>query len=193
MSRTFLTAAVLVAVLGLAACGSDDADPSSSGSSDSDSSAASGGDDSMDSDAAREAKAAKSISEDLLDGSDDDLPLTPTQATCAADGMVQEVGIDHLVEAGVLTEDLEVTDDEDAGLERADAESAAGVMVECTGTKLYAEAIIEDAGDLPPDVQECIRGAVDEHVLHAVFTKAFQGAEDDAVGRPMVEAVEGCQ
>ena len=147
----------------------------------------------MDSDAAREAKAAKSIAEDLLDGSDDDLPLTPTQATCAADGMVQEIGVDRLIEAGVLTEDLEVADDEEAGLEQADAETAAGVMVECTGTKLYVEAILEEAGDVPPEVEDCIRGVVDEQVLREVFTKAFLGAEDDEVGRPMVEAVEGCQ
>ncbi len=66
-------------------------------------------------------------------------------------------------------------------------------MVECTGTKLYVEAILEEAGDVPPDVEDCIRGVVDEQVLREVFTKAFLGAEDDEVGRPMVEAVEGCQ
>ncbi len=147
----------------------------------------------MDSEAAREAKAAKSIAEDLLDGSDDDLPLTPTQATCAADGMVQEIGIDRLVEAGVLTEDLEVADDEEAGLDQADAETAAGVMVECTGTKLYVEAILEQAGDVPPETAACIKDVVDEEVLREVFTKAFQGADDDEVGRPMVDAVEECQ
>jgi hypothetical protein len=147
----------------------------------------------MDSDAAREAKAAKSIAEDLLDGSDDDLPLTPTQATCAADGMVAEIGVDRLIEAGVLTEDLEVADEEEAGLARADAATAAGAMVECTGTKLFVNAILEQAGDVPPETAACVKGVVDAQLLREVFTKAFQGADDDEVGRPMVAAVEGCE
>jgi hypothetical protein len=197
MSRTLLSAFVLVAVVGVTGCGGDDPDPTASDSSASEPSAsesdATSGDDSMDSDAAREAKAAKSIAEDLLDGSDDDLPLTPTQATCAADGMVAEIGVDRLIEAGVLTEDLEVADEEEAGLDRADAETASGAMVECTGTKLYVNAILEQAGDVPPETAACVKGVVDEQLLREVFTKAFQGADDDEVGRPMVAAVEGCE
>ena len=198
MSRTFLSAVVLVAVVGVTGCGGDDPDAGASDSSTSEpsaseSSATSEGDDSMDSDAAREAKAAKSIAEDLLDGSDDDLPLTPTQATCAADGMVSEIGVDRLIEAGVLTEDLEVADEEEAGLDRPDAATAAGVMVDCTGTRLFVRAIVEQAGDIPPATAACIKGVVDEQLLREVFTKAFQGADDDEVGRPMVAAVEECQ
>ena len=172
--RAVPAATGLALVLGLGACGSGG-----------------GGDDSANAD---DTKAADSISKSLTAENDEVFKVTDEQADCVGEGFVEDIGTDQLTEYGILTEDLEATDEAlDIKMEQADAETSAGAMVECTGTKLFVNAILEQAGDVPPETAACVKGVVDEQLLREVFTKAFQGADDDEVGRPMVAAVEGCE
>jgi hypothetical protein len=176
-----VTVVLLISALGFSACGED-------------ATRASGGDDVMDSEAAREAAAGQSLSDAFYDtmGDDEDLPITPTQASCMGVDMVEKIGVDELVEAGLLTKDLEAPKGDTADLSPEMAEVAAEVTVACVGTKLFADLIIEEAGDVPGKLERCIRDTVDEPLMREVFAAVFTG-RDDAAEETFTSALEGCQ
>ena len=181
MRRTVLATVLLTCALGLSACGDDEPE-------------ATGGDDVMDSEAAREAAAGQSLSDAFYDemGDDEDLPITPTQAACMGVDIVEKIGVDELVEAGLLTEDLEAPKGDTADLSPEMAEVASEVTVDCIGTKIFADLVIEGAGDVPRKLERCIRDTIDEPLMREVFVAVFTGSEDDAE-ETFTSALEGCQ
>ena len=168
MPRTALVAGLLTAVLGLGACGGE---PASSGSDMTN-------DDSMNTEAAREAKAAKAVTDALFEDQDEDSRITPTQAACVGVDLVDALGVDALVDDGLLTKDLEVREDKET-LPEDHAREAAGVMVGCTGEKFFEDAIFDEAPDgVPADVRRCIKDAVDDEMLETMFFHVIVGEED---------------
>ena len=179
--RRLLPGLLLACALLLAGCG---------GASDE----GSGGDDVMGSEAAREAAAGQSLSDAFYDemGDDEDLPITPTQAACMGVDIVEKIGVDELVEAGLLTEDLEVPKGDTAPLTPEMADTAAQVTVDCIGVDLFADMVLEEVGDAPAKIKRCVRDTVDQELMREVFATIFAGDEDEAE-EMFVSALEGCE
>jgi hypothetical protein len=180
--RRLLAAVLCCLVLTLTSCGDDAGQEEGAG------------DDSMNSEAAREAAAAQSLSDAFYDemGDDEDLPITPTQASCMGVDMVEKIGVDELQAAGLLTNDLEAPKGDTAPLKPEMAATAAEVTVACIGSKLFADLVIEGAGDVPAEIKQCIRDTIDDALMREVFAAVFTDDEEDAEAK-FTSALEGCQ
>ncbi len=75
--------------------------------------------------------AGQSLSDAFHDemGDDEDFPITATQATCMGVDIVERIGVDELVEAGLLTEDLEAPEGDTEPLSPEMADTAAAVFI----------------------------------------------------------------
>jgi hypothetical protein len=165
MLRTTLHASGLVLLLALGACGGDD-----------------------------DGQAADAISESLTSQNDDVLTVTGEQADCVGEGFVEDIGTDKLTDYGILTEDLEASDETlSTKMEQADAEAAATVLVDCTDAhELFLDAISQGQ-DLPAEAQACIEEALSDEVVTDFFTATF--AQDTELAgeamRPLQECMAG--
>ena len=164
MLRTILRASVAATalVLALGACGSGD-----------------------------DGKAADAISESLTAENDEVFKVTDEQADCVGEGFVDDIGIDKLTEYGILTEDLEATDEAlDITMEQADAEAAAAVLVGCTdAAKLFSDAMFQGE-DIPAEAQACIDEALTDDVIEDFFTATF--AKDEAQAAEAMTPLQEC-
>ena len=178
---TVLVSVLLTCGLAVSACGDDS---SSSGA----------GDDVMSSEAAREAAAGQSLSDAFFDemGDDEDFPITATQAACMGVDMVEKIGVDELVEAGLLTEDLEAPKGDTEPLSPEMADTAAQVTVECIGVDLFADLVLDEVGDAPAQIKRCVRDTIDEDLMREVFAAVFIGEEDKAEEK-FVSELKGCE
>ncbi len=160
--RTILGTSGLVLLLALGACGSGD-----------------------------DGKAADAISESLTAENDELLQVTDEQADCVGEGFVDEIGTDKLTEYGILTEDLEASDEAlNTKMEQADAEAAAAVLVDCTDAqKLFIEAITQGQ-DLPAEAQACIEEALTDEVVTDFFSATF--AQDTELAGEAMAPLQEC-
>ncbi|GAA2123179.1 hypothetical protein [Nocardioides bigeumensis] len=187
MRRTTILASVLLTgALVLSACGEDEPEPAASDSSSEETASAeeSTGEESADEELSdegdREDKAANALTADFASGSDADFPLTAEQASCFGEDLVDTLGVDALVEAGALTEDLEVRDSDDTAFPPDQAAQAAEVMVGCTGAEPFVQAVFSEAKDAPASARRCVEREMDEAALTQVFTPYFEGDQDKA-------------
>ncbi len=136
-------------------------------------------------------KAADAISESLTAENDEVLKVTDEQADCVGEGFVDEIGTDKLTEYGILTEDLEASDEAlDTKMEQADAEAAAGVLVDCTdAAELFSDAMFQGE-DIPAEAQACIDEALTDDVVEDFFTATF--AQDEALATEAMTPLQEC-
>jgi hypothetical protein len=184
---------LLVCAFGLAGCSDDE--PESTGGSDT---SADSGDESPDGgeseaspeeDSEREKDAANALTADFASGSDADFPLSAEQASCFGQGLVDTLGVDALIEAKALTEDLEVRDSDDTAFPPDQAAQAAEVMVGCTGPEPFVQAVLSEAKDAPASARRCVKREMDEAALTQIFTPYFAGDQDKA--ESLLSAVVG--
>lgn len=128
-----------------------------------------------------EAKAAESISQSMMESSDDSLTVDEKQADCIGKGMVDKIGVDQLKEYGLLNDDL--TANESVGevtMEAKDADGAAETIVGCVDTqKMMADELAAD-GTLTEEQQKCFSDALDDEAMKKMFSLLFQGKEEEA-------------
>ena len=143
--RTILGTSGLVLLLALGACGSGD-----------------------------DGKAADAISESLTAENDELFKVTDEQADCVGEGFVDDIGTDKLTEYGILTEDLEASDEAlNTKMEQADAEAAAAVLVDCTDAQKLFSTRCSRAEDMPAEAQACIEEALTDDVVTDFFSATF--------------------
>jgi hypothetical protein len=165
MLRTTLRASGLVLLLALGACGSGDDD-----------------------------KAADAISKSLTAENDETFEVTEEQADCVGDGFVDDIGTEQLTEYGILTDELEASDKAlGTKMEKADAEAAAAVLVDCTDArKLFSDAMLAGQ-DVPEEAAACIDEALTDNIVEDFFTATFTQDTDLATEAlaPLQECMAG--
>ena len=158
--RTLGATAVLVLTLG--ACG--------------------GGDDS---------EASKAIADSMMESNTEGetFQVTQDQADCVGEGLVDEIGTDKIIEYGVLSEELETTEDgiEQVEMSDEDAESAADVMMECADIK---EIFTGEMGELPQEAQTCIDEKLTDDVLHEFLVAVFKNDQEGGTQNLMTALTE---
>ena len=139
-----------------------------------------------------DADAADAIAEGLMAENDETFELQQEQADCVGEGFVDEIGVDKLQEYGIITDELEASDTSlDVKLERADAESAAAVLVDCTDAEQLFQDAMQVGEELPAEVQTCLEDALTEDMLEAFFTATF--TQDEEAMTAAMEPVIACQ
>ncbi len=146
-----------------------------------------------------DAEAKENLKAGLLEGGADlaGTEVTDEQAGCVSDGMVDEVGVEKLQEYELLTDELEISKDaQPTTMEQGDAESLAGVIVDCVDMeKMFEEQFASGAmaEQLTGEQQDCLRDAVDSDVIKSALADSFQGkqAEPAAGARADIEACLG--
>jgi hypothetical protein len=121
---------------------------------------------------------------------------TEEQASCIADGMVDDVGVDTLQDYELLDKDLKINQDANpTDMKAEDADALAGVFVDCIDVEaMFTDQLATGDQKLPQDQQDCIKDAVDEDAMKAGLSASFQGKEDKdfaAMQQKMVTCVMG--
>jgi hypothetical protein len=136
-----------------------------------------------------EQAASEAIAAWVMEGSDEGSGVTRQGADCVGDGMVEEIGIDKLIEYRILTEDLEVSKGLDnVEMSRADAGSAAEVMMDCADVKqIYTSAL----GDLTEDARACVEENLGDQVIHEFLVARFMDELEEGQ-QAVVTALQEC-
>lgn len=121
---------------------------------------------------------------------------TEEQATCVADGAVDDLGVDKLQEYKILDEDLKVNQDPgDVKMEQEDAETMASVVVDCIDAEEFLNLMMgAQADQLPPEAMDCIRESLTDDALKELLTATFAGdteAANSGLQKDMMECVMG--
>ena len=165
MLRTALRACGLALLCSLTACGASDDD-----------------------------KAAEALSKSLIQENDEVFKVSQEDADCVGQGFVDEIGTDKLKEYGILTEDLEASDETlSTKMSKEDAEAAAAVFVDCTDAVELFSAAMFAGEDISDETQACIDAELTEDVIEQFFVATFAQDESlvgDAMA-PLQECVTG--
>ena len=127
--------------------------------------------------------------------SDSEDAVDEGQATCIAEGAVEEVGLGELQEYGIVTSDLLVNKSiQGVEMNAEHADALASVFVGC----IDAEGLFEDRflAGLPgrgnaEDRRECVEEAVSVEEVRKVLAASFQGRRSPAYAA-MQKAVSSC-
>ncbi|QZY30283.1 hypothetical protein [Nocardioides coralli] len=165
--RIAAAAVTAVLVLGLSGCGSDE-----------------------------EGQAREALATSLLaSNADGTFEVSQEEADCVADGMVEEIGVDKLIDYGLLTEDLEARDEslENQELEQEDADSAATVFVDCVDVQaLLTDSIAQGlGGDVDPELASCIEERLTDEVVRDFLATVFTG-DQAAATQAVTQELSSC-
>jgi len=163
MTKTLSAAVLTVLALLLSSCGGGGA----SGSGD-------------------DARASKAIS-DIAMRQDPQGParfvkLQRKEADCIGKGLVDKVGTEQLQKYGLLNDDLKPTRKglTAVRMSPADAKAATDVVFGCTDVTTRAKAAIGKSGIVPKRLGSCVDRTLTERTLRTLFTKLFEGRQQDA-------------
>jgi hypothetical protein len=146
------------------------------------------------------AAAAKSISDSLVSAEGQGeagqfFDLSREDADCIGDGMVEEIGLDQLREYGLVTDDNETKGSvTDVTMSAADAKATTNVLFECTEVESMVKKAMAESGQIPEQFQDCVDEVLDEKALRNMFTKIFNGKQDEAqqaLVQPMLACASG--
>ena len=185
MTARMVVPTVLLALGALTGCGGDDgADPDESASSLSD-----------DEQTAAENLATQIVRSGSVSESDSEDEVDKEQATCIAEGAVEEVGLGELQEYGIVTEDLLVNMSiQGVEMNGEHADALALVFVDCIDAEgLFEERFLAGLPDrgADEDRRECVEEAVSVEEVRKVLAASFQGGRSPAYAA-MQEAVSSC-
>lgn len=132
-----------------------------------------------------DATAAKNLKAEILDNATvggSTTEITDEQAGCIADGTVAEIGVEQLQEYEILKDDLEINKSiENVQLSAGDADSLAGVFVDCINVeKLFEDQFSGTSSGLTKKQRKCITDAIDEDAIRTILAASFQGKQDSA-------------
>ena len=140
--------------------------------------------------ASDEDQASEAVSEGLLKEQDGAFQFTQEQADCVGEGFVEEIGVDQLKEYGIITDDLEASDEPiETKLSGDDADGAGKVFVDCVDSAQLFKAILGDQ-ELSAEVESCIDDALTDEVLTKFFAATF--SEDQAAAGEAMAPLQEC-
>ena len=182
MRKTAAAVAIAVLTLGAAGCGNnhDDAHAAAARKA-----------------RAEQSKAASSLSDKIMSsqrsGSSSQLfSLTRKQADCIGKGFVDKIGTDRLQKYGVLDKSLTAKEGVDnIKMSAPDATSASGVFFDCADVSAMVRKIVARSGQIPQQFQSCVNKALNDDSLRPVFTKVFEGRQQDAQ-KALVQPIMKC-
>ena len=171
MRRTLAAAGIVVLALTATGCGSND-----------------------------DAKASKSLSDKIVSsqksGSTSQFfSLNRKDADCIGKGFVDKIGTDQLQKYGILNKDLKAKKSVgNVQMSAGDAKSATGVFFGCVDVTSMVKKEIAKSGQIPKQMQPCVNKALSDDNLRPVFTKVFEGNQQDAqksLVQPMMTCAKG--
>jgi hypothetical protein len=171
MRRTLAAAGIAVLALTATGCGSND-----------------------------DAKAAKSLSDKIVSSQKSGatsqfFSLNRKDADCIGKGFVDKIGTDKLQKYGILDKNLEAKENVDnVEMSAGDASSATDVFFGCVDVTSMVRKEIAKSGQIPSQMQPCIDKTLTDKNLRPVFTKVFEGNQQDAqksLVQPMVKCAQG--
>jgi hypothetical protein len=120
------------------------------------------------------------LEQKMLEGSDSlGTKATKSEATCIANGIVDDLGIDKLKKYGFLTDDLRVSDKAGSTpLTASDAHTFAHVYVTCIDMKQLLTERQPGADKFTTAQKACIVKNLDTNVLEDGLAAVFQGQQD---------------
>jgi len=138
-----------------------------------------------------EQKAKDAISKELMSSSSSDFSFEQKDADCIAEGMVDKIGVDQLVEYGILTDSMGADKvPSDVKMSDDDAEAAADVFVGCTDvSKVIKEAL---GAGMTPEMSDCLDKALTDDLLHDFMAAAFKGDTGSDAMAGLTEPLTQC-
>ena len=128
-----------------------------------------------------DAKAAEAISASMMESADDTFTVDQKQADCVGKGLVDKVGVDQLKEYGLLNDDLTMNESvSDVTMSEGDADKSAEVIVGCVDTVQMMTDQMGADDSLTAEQKECVGKALDEDAMKTLFSKMFQGKDEEA-------------
>jgi hypothetical protein len=138
------------------------------------------------SDSADDARASQAISDVAMrqdpQGPARFVKLQRKEADCIGKGLVDKVGTEQLQKYGLLNDDLKPTRKGLTAVKMspADAKAATDVVFGCTDVTTKAKAAIGKSGIVPKRLGSCVDRTLTERTLRTLFTKLFEGRQQDA-------------
>jgi len=135
-------------------------------------------------DTPEEAQAKANIKEGLLEqgGGMGGATLSDEQATCVADGLVDELGVDKLREYRLLTKNDRLRIENPTDLDPGDADAVASTFVDCVDVGQLVTAELGDLEGMGAQARQCIEDAIDEDALRTALSDTLQGRTPDLGG-----------
>jgi hypothetical protein len=147
-----------------------------------------------------DAKAAKSLSDKIVSsqksGSTSQFfALDRKNADCIGKGFVDKIGTDRLQKYGILDKNLDAKQNVDnVEMSAGDASSATDVFFGCVDVTSMVKKEIAKSGQIPGQMQSCVNRTLTDKNLRPVFTKVFEGNQQDAqksLVQPMMKCAQG--
>ena len=147
-----------------------------------------------------DAKAAKSLSDKIVSsqksGSNSQFfSLKRKDADCIGKGFVDKIGTDKLQKYGILDKNLKAKQSVDnVKMSAGDASSATNVFFGCVDVTSMVKQEIAKSGQIPSQMQPCVNKTLTDKNLRPVFTKVFEGNQQDAqksLVQPMMKCAKG--
>lgn len=134
---------------------------------------------------AAEDHAAAEISQSLREGI---IEMSQSQADCIAERIVSEIGLDQLVDYGILTDEHELASDiGNVRLDEGHAEAAAAAIVDCIE---FEELVTKLIGDQQPEeIQGCVLEAISAEDIEGYLAALLAGASPPA---EFADKIQGC-
>ena len=147
-------------------------------------------------------QAAKSISDSIMaqqkSGSGSQFfSMKRKDADCIGKGLVDKIGTDKLQKYGLLTKDNKTKDSvTNVKMSGGDAKSTTDVLFSCTDVESMMQTAMDKSGNVPAAMKTCVDKVLNEGNLRTMFTKVFQGQQDEAqkaLISPMMKCASGSQ
>jgi hypothetical protein len=118
-------------------------------------------------------------------------------ADCIGKGLVDKIGTDQLQKYGVLTKDNKTKSDvTNVKMSEGDAKSATDVLFKCTDVQGMMQKALDQSGNVPAAMKDCVHKVLNDDNLRAMFEKIFAGQQDEAqkaLVQPMMKCATGNQ
>ncbi len=112
--------------------------------------------------------------------------ISDKQATCIAEGAVDDLGVDTLQDYSILDDDLEVDKKlDEVALKGKDADRLAGVYVTCADVEqIFEERLVDqlsrDNAAARGRIEACVTDVVTEDAVRAILAQRFEQADPSA-------------
>jgi hypothetical protein len=149
---------------------------------------------------AEHAKAAKSLSDKIVSSQKSGSPsqfftLNRKDADCIGNGFVDKIGTGKLQKYGILNKNLKAKQGVgNVRMSAGDASSATAVFFGCVDVTSMVKKEIAKSGQIPKQMQPCVNKTLTDKNLRPVFSKVFEGKQQDAqksLVQPMMKCAQG--
>ena len=121
--------------------------------------------------------------------------LTPEQAVCVAEGLVEQIGTYELTAAGVLDDQQKLVNDlQGAQLNETDASLAADATAACVTMEEMLTRTMAGGGKTGQgaEVKACFTGAFDDEAFHRYLVNAYMGTTETGLDEETTKELADC-